>query len=118
MTRLGVAALVLAGLLVAACDAGPPQRVSLEELAFEPERYEGREVWTAGTVREFGEAEGALVHHYVLEDTAHNRVELSPPATAAPFVGQRVAVTGHFRFDEGAGRVLEVSDIQTTPEEA
>jgi hypothetical protein len=113
-----VAALALAVALAAACDPGPPQRASLEDLAFDPERFEGQEVWTTGTVREFGEEEGALVHHYVVEDAAQNRVELQPSERVAPFVGQRVTVTGRFQFDEAEGRVLTVTEIRPVPADA
>jgi hypothetical protein len=110
--------LVVIALLAGACDPGPPQRASLEDLTFDPERYEGQEVWTTGTVREFGEDEGALVHHYVVEDAGQNRVELQPGERAAPFVGQRVTVTGRFRFDEAEGRVLAVTEIEPVPADA
>lgn len=103
--------------LLAACGVGGPARVSLAELVAEAERRDGDTVRTTGVVREFT-ADEALVHHFVVEDAANNRVQLVPNEAAAAHVDEQVEVTGTFRYDESRGRVLEVEEITPVEEPA
>jgi hypothetical protein len=105
-----VTAAVVAVLAVASC--GGPAQVTLEELAFDTPAHEGNEVVTVGTVVEFTEDDGAIERHIVIEDEAHNRVELLPLEEAEPFIGARVEVTGRFEFDPERGRAIEVTEIR------
>jgi hypothetical protein len=97
-------------LVLAAC--GGPATVTLEELAFDTATHEGNEVVTVGTVVEFTEDDGAIERHIVIEDAAHNRVELLPLEAGEPFIGAEVEVTGRFDFAPGRGRAIEVSEIR------
>jgi hypothetical protein len=113
--RSGIIVVAAAGVLggLAGCGPGSPQRVALSDLAFDPDAYDDAAVTTTGVVREFGEADGARVHHFVIEDDAHNRVQLLPDEAAEPYVGEEVTVTGRFSFDETTGRAIEVETISS-----
>lgn len=101
----------LAALLVlAAC--GGPRGVSLTELAVNADYYDGRDVAASGVVLEFGDEEGPIEHHYVIQDADQNRVELRPHELVAPHVGSAVEVVGEFDYDEDRGRVLHIDTIE------
>lgn len=109
-TRLRALAALLPLLLVLG-GCGGARSVALADLAFEPERYDGDAVTTSGVVVEFDEDDGALVRHFVIQDTDANRVKLLPDEEAEPFVGRIVRVTGQFSFDESTGRAIQVEEI-------
>ncbi|HVM00394.1 MAG TPA: DUF5818 domain-containing protein [Egibacteraceae bacterium] len=106
----GLIALAAASVLLAAC--GGARGVTLTELAHNAPDYDGRQVATSGIVLEFGDDEGPVPHHFVLQDADVNRVELLPDEAAAPYVGSAVRVVGEFRFDENRGRMLHVESIE------
>ena len=113
----GLGARLALGLVLwlAACAAGEPQAVGLDELAFDAEGYDGEVVETVGVVREFTEAEDdAARDHFVIEDADHNRVELVPHEDVAPHVDAEVRVVGAFTFDVERGRRIEVDEIEAT----
>jgi hypothetical protein len=102
-------------LWMAACGAGEPEAVGLDELAFDAEGYDGEVVETVGVVRAFTEAEDdAARDHFVIEDADHNRVELVPHEAVAPHVDAEVRVVGPFTFDVERGRRIEVDEIEAT----
>ncbi len=106
-----VASLGLALFWVASRDGGRrPEQLSLAQLAFGQEDYSGRLVHVAGVVQRFGPEDGALRLHYVIADTADNRVRLIG-GDPARYLGQVVDVTGRFRFSETAGRTIDVETI-------
>lgn len=108
-----LAALVVAALwLVSGCGGPAPARLTVAQLTFGQEDYDGREVRTAGVVRRFGAAEGATQLHYVVEDGAANRVKLLG-GDVARYEGRTVEVVGRFHFSESAGRTLDVEEIVT-----
>ncbi len=88
---------------------GAVQRVSLAQLAAHQDHYSGDRVTTTGTVRRFGH--GADVY-YVIEDAAHNRVEVRPGSLVADRVGSEVTVTGRFDFDDARGRTLRGTSVR------
>lgn len=90
---------------------GVPQRLSLAQLAFGQEDYDGRLVRTGGVVQRFGPEDGALRLHYVIADEADNRVKLEG-GDPARFVGRAVEVVGRFRMTETAGRTIDVERIE------
>ena len=87
-----------------------PERLTLGQLAFGQEDYDGRLVRTGGVVRRFGPEDGALRLHYVIEDGSLNRVRLAG-GNPAGFVGRAVQVVGRFRFTETTGRTIDVEQI-------
>lgn len=89
-----------------------PERLTLGQLAFGQEDYDGRLVRTGGIVRRFGPEDGALRLHYVIEDESLNRVRLIGGDPAGS-VGRAVQVVGRFRFTETTGRTIEVEQIDT-----
>lgn len=107
--RIGV---FLALVLVALSGCGGPRGVTLTELAANPEYYDGRTVIAHGVVLEFGDDEGSVERHYVLQDADVNRVELLPPDRAEPHVGSAVEVLGEFAYDENRGRMLHIDTIE------
>jgi hypothetical protein len=109
VTRRAAAA---AFLILSAC-GGEPADVPLVRLAAEQEAYDGRTVSTEGRVVPI-EDPPAGEPYFVLEDHAGNRVHLLPDATARPYVGESVTVTGAFRFDPNAGRQLEIETIESS----
>ncbi|MGH9011435.1 MAG: hypothetical protein ACRDYF_16555 [Acidimicrobiia bacterium] len=96
-----------------AVDDGPrPERLTLADLAFGQEDYNGRRVRTGGVVQRFGPEDGALHLHYVIADQADNRVKLVG-GDPARYVGRAVEVVGRFRLTESAGRTIDVERIVT-----
>ena len=87
-----------------------PERLTLAQLAFGQEDYDGRVVRTGGVVRRFGPEDGALHLHYVIEDEAQNRVKLVG-GDPARFIGRPVEVVGRFRFSDTAGRTIDVERL-------
>lgn len=102
--RIGV---MLAALALAAC--GAVRTISLADLTTEQERFIGDTVRTSGVVREFLDPDGS--RYYVLEDGAHNRVQLLPATTVARYDRLTVTVIGVFDVRPALGRVLEVQSI-------
>ena len=105
-----VRACLAALLVLAAC--GGPRGVSLTELAVNADYYDGRDVAASGVVHEFGDEDGTIEHHYVIQDADQNRVELLPHELVAPHVGSAVEVVGEFDYDENRGRVLHIDTIE------
>lgn len=107
--RRGAVALgvVVAG-LVAGCG---PRSVSLEDLAVDASEYHGEEVTVRGVVLEFGDDEEDVPHHFVIQDSAMNRVELAPAEEAEPYVDSTVEAHGLFQFDPERGRMLHIDEI-------
>jgi alkyl hydroperoxide reductase subunit AhpC len=105
--------LLLALAVVPGCGPGGPEELTLAELAFTAEDYDGDVVETVGVVREFTvEEHDALEDHFVIEDDAHNRVQLVPHEAVEGFVDEQVRVVGQFTYDEALGRLLEVEEIE------
>ncbi len=101
-TRLAALLLVLVG-----CGGeASPREAPLQMLVADPAGFDGQRVATQGVVRHF---EAPL--HYWIEDEALNRVELFPPAMAAPLLGQEVRVVGTFRYAPASGRSLSLETI-------
>lgn len=105
--RLGLAAVLATALTACASPTVP-----LDELAVEAREYDGREVTTYGVVAEYGEEDGAIEPHFVIQDADDNRVRLLPAEAAEGHVGSPVEVTGAFTFDEARGRSLHVDSIE------
>lgn len=110
---VAVAFAVLVGLVgLTSCGSSGPggtaETVSLAQLSEHQQDLAGQRVSTTGTVRRFGHGAGV---HYVLEDPAHNRVEVAPASSVADRVGSEVTVTGEFGFDESTGRRIEVDSV-------
>ena len=93
-----------------------PTAVSLPQLVADQESYNGREIQTQGTVREFRDPDGTV--YYVIEDNRPNRVELEPANAASPYVGQRILVAGQFHFNDRRGRSLTVERLAVLGREA
>jgi hypothetical protein len=85
------------------------ETVSLAQLSEHQEDLAGQRVATTGTVRRFGHGAGV---HYVLEDAAHNRVEVAPASSVSDQVGSKVTVTGEFRFDQSTGRRIDTDSVR------
>lgn len=102
----------LMALAVALAGCGGPRGVSLTELAINAPEYDGQEVEVSGVVREFGDDEGPVEHHYVLQDADVNRVQLLPDEEAAPHVGSAVRVIGTFSYADDRGRALQIDTIE------
>jgi len=108
-----LAAAVVAGLLAASgwwLTHRGATSVALAQLAAKQESYNGKQVHTEGVVREFQDPDGS--RYYVIEDSRPNRVELKPASVGAPYVGQQIAVTGQFHWDERRGRSITVEQLQ------
>ncbi len=100
---------LLVALVLAGC--GGPQTVPLAELVADAEGYDGQQVITSGHVLEFDADDGALERHFVLQDSAANRVLLLPLEAAEEHGGALVEVLGQFEADEVQGRMLHVEEI-------
>lgn len=96
--------------LLAGC--GGPRVVPLSELAANADYYDGRAVIAHGVVVEFGDEDGAVEQHFVIQDHDGNRVQLLPNEAAEPHVGSVVEVVGEFEFDPNRGRLLHVESIE------
>lgn len=97
-----------------ACSSGNGSSVtdvSLAQLSANQESYNGDQVSTSGTVREF--SDGGTTY-YVLEDADQDRVALEPANEAAPYAGEDVTVTGRFTFGQETGRRIDVTTISAT----
>jgi alkyl hydroperoxide reductase subunit AhpC len=105
--------LLLTVLVVVGCGPGAPTEVALAELAFTAEDHDGEVVEIVGVVREFTvEEDDALEDHFVIEDDEQNRVQLVPHDAVEPYIDEHVRVVGEFTFDETAGRLIEVEEIE------
>ena len=103
-----MAATLLAGLVIGACDENEKAiEVSLDLLSNSPANYNGRQVLTRGKVQRF---EDPL--HYWIEDEDLHRVEIFPQVKVAPYLGETVVVRGQFSFESTAGRRLTLTDIK------
>ena len=111
LAALAAVAVALGALwLVADWEDPGPADLTLAQLAFGQEDYDGELVRTAGVVRRFGPEDGATRLHFVVEDADANRVELRGGDPAA-YEGRAVVVVGRFRFTEAEGRVIDVERI-------
>lgn len=97
-------------LLLAAC--GGPRVVPLSELAHNADSYDGRRIIAHGVVMEFGDDDGDIERHYVIQGPDVNRVQLLPTEAAESYVGSVVEVVGEFEFDPDRGRLLHVESIE------
>ena len=102
-------------LLLGACGltGTAPREVTLAVLVGDQAGYDGRMVTTEGVVRTHDDP-----RHYWIEDDDLNRVELIPDDEVVPLLGERVRVTGRFRFRDDEGRRIEIEQIErlsTTP---
>jgi hypothetical protein len=109
---MAVASLTLAGAMAASCggDNGEPREVTLGEVVADQSRFDGQVLQLKGEVVGFDNPE-----HYVIEDAAHNRVELRPVEAAAAWSGQTVTVVGRYSFSETEGRRIEIEEIAPAP---
>jgi len=100
---------LLAALALVGCGrgAGEPVQLQLADLARFAEDYDGRRVQTTGTVRSHPDPE-----HYWIEDDALNRVSVEPQSSIASHVGERVRVSGQFRFSRDEGRAIEATTVE------
>ena len=103
-------AICILAVVLSACGSGTSE-VSLEVLADEQDRYDGRVVSTQGRVIPIEDSPGAE-QYFVLEDSAGNRVRALPDALVRPHARESVAVSGTFRFDPSAGRELHIATIE------
>ena len=109
--RRSAAAGAIVTLLVLGLSACGVGTVALSDLVVEMEDYHGHTVTTHGMVREFGEDDGAIVRHVVVQDTEDNRVRLLPTEVAEGYVGTMVEVTGEFELDSERGRLIHIDEI-------
>jgi hypothetical protein len=107
MTHRFTLLLLLCALLQSACTGGDAVEVPLSALTSDPQRFDGRQVSTRGTVRGIQEP-----FHFWIEDERLNRVQLLPPESAQPFVGQEVRVVGRYSYTQREGRRLQVQDLE------
>lgn len=103
---------LVAALALGSCgsDAGGPMQLQLADLVRFAEQYEGKRVQTTGTVRSHPDPE-----HYWIEDDDLNRVSVEPQSAIASHVGERVRVTGRFRFSREEGRAIEAAEVRVVP---
>jgi hypothetical protein len=99
--------LVLLCVLQSACTGGESVEVPLSALTADPQRFDGRQVSTRGTVRGIEEP-----LHFWIEDERFNRVQLLPPEAVQPFVGQEVRVVGRYSYTRREGRRLQVHRLE------
>jgi hypothetical protein len=100
--------LVLAAL--AACNGREAVEVSLDQLVAQQAAYDGRTVVAVGTLHSHPDPA-----HYWIEDGSYNRVELAWADDLAPYLGQRLAVRGLFRYDPDEGRRIDVEYLAPSP---
>jgi len=100
-----VLAAVLMLLLLGAC-SDTTTDVPLAALVEQQAEYNGQTLSTTGTVRTFDEP-----RHYWIEDDDLNRVAIEPDEAVSDFLGKRVRVTGDYRADREAGRILEATQV-------
>jgi hypothetical protein len=86
---------------------GLPRRSRSADLVVDHDRYDGERITAEGVVRSYDDP----VHHWI-EDTDLNRVELFPQDEVEPHVGDRVRVTGRFRFRDDEGRRIDIDDLE------
>ena len=82
--------------------------VDLADLVQHQDSFNGVRLSARGDVRAIHDASG---DYFVLEDEHQDRVAMLPSARAAPYSGQQVEVVGTFRFDQKAGRRIEIESI-------
>ena len=85
----------------------PAQWLSLSLLVMQQHLHAGIRVTTQGLVRGFDDP-----LHYWIEDVRLNRVALEPEDWVAPYLGQRVEVTGRFDYHPEEGRRMVLESIQ------
>lgn len=103
-----VSAILGLALLAPACGTRQPPFVSLATLAADQESYQGKQIRTTGLVERFTDPSGP---YFVIEDAAHNRVEVLPASRMAEYEGRRIEVTGRFDFNHTIGRFLRVEQV-------
>lgn len=110
--RLLLGLLVLALALALAGCRGGPRAVPLDELAANPDAFDGQQISTVGRVRPIEDETDPGARHFVLEDKDFNRVLLLPADQAEEHAGAFVRVVGRFAFDETTGRRLDIEEIE------
>lgn len=108
MSTPRIALLLACALLLGACGEPAAVATTPEHLANVPDDFDGRHVVVTGTLRTF-----APPRHYWIEDAALHRVAVEGPPEEAlhELVGERVRVSGRFRYDRSAGRRIEGASI-------
>lgn len=116
---IGLALALLAMLVVVAAvrraapprSQTPPAPVTVQQLARNPEAYNGQRVRTTGVARVF--FPGAADEHFVVEQAGQDRVGLRGVSSAmlTPFVGTPVVVDGVAAFEPGFGVAIRVERI-------
>lgn len=106
-----VAWFMTTGLFLAACGSqAEAYNVTLADLVRFADRYDGQRVSTAGRVRTTADP-----RHYWIEDDELNRVAIRPMDRVDQLVGQRVRVTGQFRYSRESGRLIRADQLIKTP---
>lgn len=102
-------ALVLV-MLLGGCNNGDasPREVTLAVLAANSSAHDGHRVATQGRVQTF-----ETPRHYWIEDIDLNRVEITPHALIAPYVGKRIRVVGDFTYSREDGRMLRLEGAES-----
>lgn len=101
-------AIGLAVLCVTSCADPHVADVTLAQLVAQQGDYAGRLVMVTGTLRSHPDP-----LHYWIEDSAHHRVELNQPGDLSGREGERLTVTGLFRYRQDKGRRIEVASLIT-----
>lgn len=104
--RAAAACLPIALLIAACADHRPALEVALTDLAEFAPFYDGRRIMATGVVHRIEDPE-----HYWIEDDALHRVAVEPDGAVSGLLGERVRVTGRFRFDPEEGRSLRAEAV-------
>lgn len=107
--NVGLCLLALVASVATGC--GGPETVSLEDLAVQIDRYDGKRVATHGVVTEFG-GDSDVERYFVLQDDRPNRVRLVPTSEAESHARSMVRVVGTYEFDPARGRLLRIDTIE------
>jgi len=102
--------LVLILAVLTACSGREAVEVPLDQLVAQQDAYDGRTVVAVGTLRSHPEPE-----HFWIEDDRYNRVEVAYGDNLAPYLGQRLAVRGLFRYSPDEGRRIDVEYLAPSP---
>ncbi|HKK23731.1 MAG TPA: hypothetical protein VJ947_08600 [Pseudohaliea sp.] len=101
---------ILLLIAVAACSGRQAVEVPLARLVAQQDAYNGRTVVAVGTLRSHPDPA-----HYWIEDDRYNRVEVAYGDNLAPYLGQRLAVRGLFRYSPDEGRRIDVEYLAPSP---
>lgn len=93
--------------------AETPADVPVRLLWMERERWEGRKVRTAGTLKRF--LEGKPRDHFALEDEGFRVGLRGEPGELDGLLGRRLSVEGRFRFDPDVGIYVTPERIRAGP---